>query len=67
MTAPLSAAVALLAVPGVLLAVPGVLLLGAAAGIAAVLYDVLRARRSRRALPYTASSVRELLDLEEDA
>jgi len=48
----------LLAVPGVLLAI--------AVGIAAVLYDTWRARRSRRSLPYTAGSVRKLLELEED-
>ena len=48
----------LLAVPGVLLAI--------AVGIAAVLYDAWRAHRSRRDLPYTASSVRELLESEEE-
>jgi len=35
-------------------------------GLAAVLYDAWRARCSRRSLPYTASSVRELLESEED-
>lgn len=59
MIAPLSAAIALLAVPGVLL-------LGVAVGAAAVLYDAWRARCSRRSLPYTAGSVRKLLELEED-
>jgi len=50
-----------------LLVAAPLLLLAIATGIAAVLYDAWRAHRSRRDLPYTASSVRELLESEEEA